>query len=181
MIVDLGCGDGRGALALAAAEPGSLVLAVDAVADARAETSRRAARTASNIVFVAASAEAFADALPGRAHAVVVTFPWGSLLRGLLGADAVVGAAIASLLVPDGRLSALVSLTPRDVPAGLPPLDASTVGCLRPSPELELVEARPASREEVRASGSTWGRRLLAGGGAARPVWRLEWRRCREG
>ncbi|MBA2315335.1 MAG: methyltransferase domain-containing protein [Chloroflexi bacterium] len=180
MIIDLGCGDGRGALALAAADPGSLVLAVDAVAAAMAETSRRAARSVPNLLFIAASAEAFGCGLPGIADRVVVSFPWGSLLRGLLGLDPVVGEAVAGLLKPGGRLSALVSVTPRDRRTGLRELDAASAAVARPSPDLRLVEARPATREEILVTRSTWGRRLIAGQGPTpRLVWRLEWRRAR--
>lgn len=176
--MDLGCGDGRGALALAVADPRALVLAVDAVAAAMAETSRRALRPVPNLVFIAASAEAFGCALPGVADRVAVAFPWGSLLRGVLGLDAEVGAAVAGILTPGGRLSALVSVTTRDGVAGVEWLDAAAAGALVPAPGLELVEACPATREEIRATRSTWGRRLLAGS-TERPVWRLEWRRAR--
>src|SRR5215203_6688225 len=142
-----------------------------------AETSRRAAKSLSNLVFVAASAEAFARELPSIADLVVVSFPWGSLLRGVLGADAQVSAAIGAVVAPGGRVDALVSVTPRDGIDGVGVLDDSAVDDLQPPPGLELVEACPATREEILATRSTWGRRLLAGGAPARPVWRLEWRR----
>jgi 16S rRNA (adenine(1408)-N(1))-methyltransferase len=177
VIVELGCGDGRAAHALAVAEPGSLVLGVDASASAMAETSRRAAKSVPNMLFLAASAEAFARELPGVADLVVVSFPWGSLLRGVLGTDDEVAGAIGAIVVPRGRVRALLSVTRRDGFDGVGVLDAAAVGDLRPPPGLELVEACPATREEIIASRSTWGRRLLAGGGTSRPVWRLEWRR----
>jgi 16S rRNA (adenine(1408)-N(1))-methyltransferase len=177
VIVDLGTGDGRGALALAVAEPGALVLGVDAVASAMAETSRRAARSSPNALFLAASAAAFGAEAGRIADRVVITFPWGSLLRGVAGADRAVGAAIAGLVKPAGCVSALVSVTPRDGVPGLPELDLAAARCLTPSPELVLVEARLAGRDEILATRSTWGRRLLANTGAPRPVWRLEWRR----
>jgi 16S rRNA (adenine(1408)-N(1))-methyltransferase len=178
VVVDLGTGDGRGALALAAAEgPGSLVLGVDAVAAPMADTSRRAARSAPTLVFLEASAEAFAAELPGVAHELVIAFPWGSLLRGVLGLDASVSAAVGEIVAPRGAARALVSVAPRDGVAGLPVLDERTVAALIPPPGLTLVEACSATRDEILATRSTWGRRLLAGGGPARAVWRLEWRR----
>lgn len=179
MIVDLGCGDGRGALALAVAEPGALVLGLDASAPAMAETSRRAAKSTPNLVFLAASADVFACELPGVADLVSIAFPWGTLLRGVMGVDPVVSGAVGSIVRPGGRVSALVSVTPRDGIEVLPSLDDRAIAALAPPPGLELVEACPATREEILASRSTWGRRLLAGGSAARPVWRLEWRRPR--
>ena len=173
MIVDLGCGDGRATLALAAAEPEALVLGVDPVADAMAEASRRARKHVANALFVAASAETFAAALPAVADRVVMLFPWAALLRGALGLEPPVGCAIASLARPGGVVEALVSVTARDRAAGVAalPVDAA------PAPELELESARPATPEEVAATHSTWGRRLVAGGGGARPVWRFVWRR----
>jgi 16S rRNA (adenine(1408)-N(1))-methyltransferase len=178
VIVDLGCGDGRGALAMATAEPGSLVLGVDPVASAMAETSRRAARPAPNVVFLEASAEALARELPSVADRLVITFPWGSLLRGVLGVDQSVAAAVAAIVAPGGCVSAMVSVTPRDRIDGLIALDQAAVVSLAPPPGLVLLEACPASREEILATRSTWGKRLLPGGGAARPVWRLEFRRA---
>jgi hypothetical protein len=176
VIVDLGCGDGRATLALAAAEPGSLVLAVDPVADQMAESSRRARKTAPNALFIAASAEASALELPAVADRVVLNFPWAALLRGVLGAEPVVGCAIAAMAKEGGCVEALVSVTPRDGIPGVGWLDGAAARSLRPAPSLALVSACPASREEVLATRSTWGRRLL-GVGEARPVWRLVWRR----
>ena len=165
-------------MALARAVPGSLVLGVDPVAEAMAETSRRAAKSAFNAVFVAASAEELAGELPAIADDVVTYFPWGSLLRGFLGVDAAVGEAIAAVAKPGGRISALVSVTERDRVAAVADLEAVVAGRAGPSRRLELVDARLASRAEIHATRSTWGRRLLAGRpGDARPVWRLEW--CR--
>jgi 16S rRNA (adenine(1408)-N(1))-methyltransferase len=179
VIVDLGTGDGRAALRLAVSEPSSLVLGVDPVASSMAETSRRAAKSAPNALFVAASAEAFAACLPSVADRMVVNFPWGSLLRGVLGADRRVAAAVGSIVAPSGRISALVSVTSRDGVPAVESLDAHAIAALVPPPGLTLVEACLATREEIRASRSTWGRKLLAAGGSARPVWRLEWRRGR--
>jgi 16S rRNA (adenine(1408)-N(1))-methyltransferase len=179
VIVDMGTGDGRGALALAAsAGPSSLVLGVDAVATPMAETSRRAAKSAPNVIFLAASAEAFARELPAVAERLVLTFPWASLLRGVLGLDADVSSALASIVAPAGRMSALVSVTPLDGLDRVPDLDDRSASRLVPPPGLRLVDACPATRGEVLATRSTWGRRLLSGGsGTTRPVWRLEWQR----
>ncbi len=156
------------------------MLGVDPVAAATAESSRRASKSAAEALFVAASAESFAAELPGIADRLVVNFPWGSLLRGVLGADQGVAAAIGAIVRDAGTATALVSVTPRDRLPGVAVLDEATVAYLPPPPGLELVEARPASRAEILATRSTWGRRLVAGAGRVnddRPVWRLEWRR----
>jgi 16S rRNA (adenine(1408)-N(1))-methyltransferase len=57
--IDLGTGDGRHVLAAAAERPETLVIGVDASADAMAESSRRAARRGAlpNALFAVAAAE----------------------------------------------------------------------------------------------------------------------------
>lgn len=186
MIVDLGTGDGGAVLAAAAAEPRALVLGIDADAASMAEASRRAARPERkggrpNALFLAAGAEALDPVLDGCADLVTVTLPWGSLLRGALAlAEAdVVTLAIARLPTRDGRVEMLLSVTPRDGIAGLPCLDQGAIVELAArwaTHGLSLVQARRATENEVRASASTWAKRLLARQ-AGRDAWRLILRR----
>ena len=181
MIIDLGTGDGRAAFALAEAEPTTLVIGVDADAASMAETSRRAARPAArggrpNLLFVVAAAEAPPVELLGLADAIRILFPWGSLLRGVLGRDERVARGIAALARPGARVSATVSVTARDGVYGIPALE--TADALDHTRALGLTGLRIThseriDREEVRATRSTWGRRLLGSAGE-RPVWRLE-------
>jgi len=188
VIVDLGTGDGRAVLAAAAADPRALVIGLDADASAMAESSRRAARPArkgglANALFVVGAAELPPVELCGIADTVTVWFPWGSLLRGVLGLDDAAARGIASLPRPDGGLvDAFLSVTARDGLDGVRVLDATVVGRLADAHRrfgLELVSAAPASIDDVRATRSSWGRRLLASG-SDRPVWRLSLRRRRE-
>ena len=178
MIIDLGTGDGRAALALAMAEPTTLVIGVDADAASMAETSRRAARRRAvpNLLFVLASAEAPPSELLGVADEVRILFPWGSLLRGLLGHDERVARGIAALARPGARVSATISITARDGIGETSELDASAVAdlgrALGPA-GLRLTGSHRVDRDEVRATRSTWGRRLLGASGE-RPVRRLE-------
>ncbi len=178
MVADIGTGDGRAVLARARAEPGSLVLGVDAATAAMAETSGRAARRGpANAMFLAAGAEALADtALAGRMDLVTVWFPWGSLLRGVLGLDGCALAGIAALPAPGGRIEILASVLPSDRIEGISSLDASLgPGICRAwaAIGIELVSMRLATNDEIAASRSSWARRLGAAGDA-RPVWRLE-------
>jgi len=178
VIIDLGTGDGRAAFALAEAEPTTLVIGVDADAASIAETSRRAARRAAvpNVLFVVASAEAPPSELLGLADEVRILFPWGSLLRGLLGHDERVARGIAELARPGARVSATISITARDGVGETSELDASAVAelgrALGPA-GLRLTGSHRVDRDEVRATRSTWGRRLLGASGE-RPVRRLE-------
>jgi ubiquinone/menaquinone biosynthesis C-methylase UbiE len=181
VIVDLGTGDGRAVLRLAAAEPSALVIGIDAVASAMREASLRAARRGpANVLFLAEGVETLGGTvLAGRADLVTITMPWGSLLHGVLGLDAAAMQGIAGVVAPTGRVMVLTSVTPADGVAGLATLDATTEGPIRRAwadRGLRLRSMRPASPQEVAASGSSWAGRLRAGH-RDRVVWRLEFGR----
>ena len=171
MVVDLGTGDGRAALAAAEAEPKTLVIAMDADAASMADASRRAARSRArgglpNSLSVVAAAEAPPVELAGVADEVRILFPWGSLLRGVLGHDERVARGIVRLLRPGGTVRALVSVARRDGLTDLTGLDEAAVSAVADrlvDHGLSLVDAFPATVDDVRATRSTWGRRLLAG------------------
>jgi len=181
VIIDLGTGDGRAAFALAQSEPNTLVIGMDANAPSMAETSRRAARAVSrggrpNLLFVVGAAEAPPAELIGLADEVRILFPWGSLLRGLLGRDARVARGIAAIARPGASVTATVSVIAGDGVGDIGALDASTIGRLGRdlgTAGLRLAGSRPVVRNEVHATRSTWGRRLL-GTAAERPVWQLQ-------
>ena len=87
-------------------------------------------------------------------------FPWGSLLRGVLGEDDAVLAGIAELFSPDAGGSVLLSVVPRDGIANVPPRHQLVAAYARHG--LSLAESRPATPGEVAASHSTWAKRLKA-------------------
>jgi 16S rRNA (adenine(1408)-N(1))-methyltransferase len=184
VIVDVGTGDGRAVLDRAFEEPTALVVGIDASAAAMATSSRRAARRGPhNALFFATGAEQLADSVfAARSDLVTVTFPWGSLLRGVLGLDRAALAGVAALLCPGGRLRVLASVVPSDGVAGMACLDETQAARIRDgwrAAGLELTSFRPATPEEVAASRSTWARRLRAAPAAhdTRPVMALEGRR----
>ena len=135
-----------------------------------AESSARAARPLAkggqpNAIFVAAAAEAMPPELLGLADRVTVRFPWASLLRGCLGRDAAVTAGIASL-VARGSLELLLALATRDRLEDLPTEPTAVIEAAGRAFEphgFGVVEARQASTDEIRASGSSWAKRLLGG------------------
>lgn len=178
MVADIGAGDGRAVLARARAEPAALVLGVDAAAGALAHASRRAARRGpANAMFLVAGAETLGDTvLAGRMDVVTITFPWGSLLRGVLGLDPEALAGVAALVAPGRRVEVLASVVPSDGIAGISSLDASWEPAICRAwvaAGLGLASMRLAAREEVVASRSSWARRLRAGRDP-RAVWRLD-------
>ncbi|HXG26181.1 MAG TPA: hypothetical protein VNL94_04915 [Candidatus Binatia bacterium] len=176
MTIDVGTGDGRAVLDAAALDPTTLALGIDASAAAMAESSRRAAAPARkggrpNAGFIVAAAERLPAELSGLADLVTVLFPWGSLLRGIVGRDESVARGVAGLIAPGGTLELLLAPSVRDGvdawPADAGELGARVAAAFAPF-GLDLVEARPATPDEIRACGSTWAKRLLSGPKAAR-------------
>lgn len=177
MVLDLGTGDGRAVLARAAAAPSDLVIGLDAAAASMSQASRRADRArVPNVLFLAAGVEAIPGSpVDGAADLVTVIFPWGSLLRGILGLDEVALEGVAAALTPGGRLAVLTSVVPSDRVAGMPALTAAAEPAIREAwaaAGLSLDDFRPATDAEIRDSGSSWARRLRSNG-TDRPVWHL--------
>jgi 16S rRNA (adenine(1408)-N(1))-methyltransferase len=184
--VDLGTGDGRFVLATAAANRDRLVVGVDPVAAAMAESSHRASRPERrgglpNALFVVASAEALPGEMTAVADRVTVNLPWGSLLRGALALDTAAAAGIASLALPGGSVELLLAPATRD---GLAPdmnVEARLENGLATdwmAHGLVLEDAHPATREDLDAVRTTWSRRLGLGTIDDRRAWRLVLRRA---
>jgi len=165
--IDAGTGDGRAVLATAAQEPETLVIGLDAHAASMAEASRRAARAprnggVPNAAFVVAAAEAPPVELARVADLLTVRFPWGSLLRGVVGRDEAVAAGLARLVGDGGALELLLAPIERDglgIPTSREEVAAAAAATFD-AHGLELELAREPTAAEVRATGSTWARRL---------------------
>lgn len=147
-----------------------------------AEASRRAARPERkgglpNARFLVAAAETPPAELAGIADLVTVRFPWGSLLRGVVGADPAVSAGLATLVADGGALELLVAPVERDGLVGVPTdCDGLIAGAATAFGRFgfEIVEVCRPTPAEVAATGSTWARRLGAakdrGTGDRRPT-----------
>jgi 16S rRNA (adenine(1408)-N(1))-methyltransferase len=175
VIVDIGTGDGRAVLDRAACDPAALVIGVDAAATSMAESSRRADRRGPrNALFFAAGAEALSTTpLAGRADLVTVTFPWGSLLRGVMGLDEAALRGVAAVVRAGGRIEVLASVVPSDRVDGMDCLDLTAAAAIAETwrgAGMRLTQMRPARPDDIAAAGSSWARRL----GPDRPVWRLD-------
>lgn len=141
-----------------------------------AEASRRAAKPAAkgglpNALFVVAAAERVPEELCGRADALTIQFPWGSLLRGTLALDESAARGIASLLAPGGTATATFSVEDRDG-LDLRAPEATDLAARWSDFGLEVRSLRRAAPGELRAMASSWSRRLAAGGD--RQAWRLD-------
>jgi 16S rRNA (adenine(1408)-N(1))-methyltransferase len=171
--IDVGTGDGRAVLAIAALDATTLALGLDASAAAMVEASRRAARAQRkggrpNAAFLVATAEAPPTELERRANVVTVRFPWGSLLRGCVGTDAVVAHGVAGLVAAGGTLELLLAPSARDGLEGVPTEPAALIAGVAATFAplgFHLDLARVATETELAATSSTWARRL----GSQRP------------
>ena len=137
------------------------------------EASWRAARpeprgALANAVFVASALDALPAELCGIASLVTVHFPWRSLLHATLGQDQEGTIAIARLLAPGGCLRLLVSAADGDAAGGTTDLEPSEVVASYVQLGLEPAVCRAARLGDAAEARSSWGKRLLAGGGDRR-------------
>ncbi len=155
-------------MAAARRHPNEAFLGLDADASRMREASHRAARSSvakgglANAWFAVAAAEDIPPVLDGRVDTLMVTLPWGSLLRGLLDPEPWFGDVAARLLRAGGELRSLLSVTPRDG-VGLGHLDEGALDALVArwaAVGWASLEARPATTADVAASGSSWAKRL---------------------
>ena len=115
-----------------------------------------------NVALVVGSVEEAASEFGDVADDIRVHFPWGSLLRGVLGDDEAVLAAIARLPKPGGSVTALLSIVPRDgVAAGR--IDRVRLASRWIAHGLHVSKIRPLTRRDVDEAASSWGKRLSAG------------------
>lgn len=172
-------------MARARAEPGVLALGIDADASRMAVAASRAARKparggVANARFLVCAAEALPAELGCSADLVTITFPWGSLLRGVVTGDPAVVLPIVDLLKPSGAaLRLLLSVEQRDGSLGVPVLDVRAMADVAARLEdigLVVTATRSATAADLAAGHSTWARRLGIGRGDRR-AWLLTARR----
>jgi hypothetical protein len=164
--VDVGTGDGAYARRLAAADPGLLVVGVDANADNLRRASQRAARGGpTNLLLGRLALEAAPGALEGLASRLTVLLPWGSLLRAVAAGEPDGLARLRAICAPGAEVEIVVGEGDLD---GLPPEALPA----RYAEAGLAVSAAPADAAEIAALGTTWAKRL-ARSDPARRFWRL--------
>jgi 16S rRNA (adenine(1408)-N(1))-methyltransferase len=161
--IDLGTGDGRAVLRAARAEPERLAIGVDADAASMRACARRAERRGAlpNAVFVVAAVESLPDDLDAVADRISVTFPWGSLLRGLTEPSGPILEAIRRVSAHGASIDVVWSVTSRDGVSGLD--DPSTIAKGFRDSGFHIHELRLATPEEIQGTHSSWAKRLGAG------------------
>lgn len=177
VVVDLGTGDGKYALRYAQANPRTLVIGIDALADNLREASQRASRSPrrgglANVLFVRASAESPPGELRGVADEIHVLLPWGRLLVGTLLAEEDVMSGLTTLAGPGARVRLIFNAeiwadsTPKEL-AHLPrlsrPYVEETMAPAYTRFGIELEHCRLMDEAEVEDLATTWSKKLADG------------------
>jgi hypothetical protein len=138
-----------------------LAIGIDACREALAQRSRKAP---ANAVFVIARAEALPAELAGRANMVIINFPWGSLLSGLLKQDSQVWRGIRSTAAGTGAMVEIRMNGEALRACGLE-LDegAATMRRILQSQVVGPVRIVDLGTTELRQTSTTWAKRLAFG------------------
>lgn len=189
--LDVGTGDGRFVLRRARAEPDTLWLGLDAVAEAMADSARRARAKpakggAPNALFLVARVEALPPALHGACDAIAVNYPWGSLLKAVAEPVPEVLAGLAGCAKPGAAISVLINLAPFEdaeqrARLELSPLDPA-IAHERLHPAYRAAGIALTRIETVRGDlpeRTAWGSKLVKGSGRSTLV--LEGYRLKSG
>ena len=172
--VDLGAGDGKFAYNHARQHPDRFVVAVEPVRENVREASARAARKperggAPNVLYIAASIELLPEELSGIADEVLVTLPWGSLMRGLILAEPDVldgiarltrGGATVRIVLNTRIFEEPLPLEARDLPEVTPDYVERSLTPAYAEHGLRITATRFMDADEVAAIGTTWAKRL---------------------
>ncbi len=101
VVLDLGTGDGRYVRYLAERNPGWFIIGVDACRENLREHSNA---KLPNALFVIANAQNLPRELCGLVSQITINFPWGSLLKSLLGSDTSFMQGLDAVSRPDTSL-----------------------------------------------------------------------------
>jgi 16S rRNA (adenine(1408)-N(1))-methyltransferase len=184
----VGTGDGRFVLDQARANPETIQIGIDPVAEVMADTSRRAAAKPSrggvaNALFLQAGLETLPSALAELADAITVNYPWSSLLKAVVLPDAALLANLAALAKPAATLDVLINMQPLRDSDYAARLGLAGAALTHDIAELSAIYARSGwvvrSVEDVTGTlvrATRWGNQLHY---AKREVWRLRAIRAR--
>jgi 16S rRNA (adenine(1408)-N(1))-methyltransferase len=174
LTLDVGTGDGRFAYRYAQAHPERLIVGIDPVREAMREMSARAGRKRErgglpNVLYVVASVERPPEELRARADELYVNLPWGSLMRGIILAEAEVLDGLASLAWEGATLRIIlntrifdepVPLEARDLPDVTPEYVRDELAPKYAAHNIRITEARPYDADEFGDLATTWAKRL---------------------
>jgi 16S rRNA (adenine(1408)-N(1))-methyltransferase len=158
--LDLGAGDGRFVRTLAEKHPAWFVVGVDACRENLREHSRT---KLPNALFVIACAQELPCEFEGLFSHIMINFPWGSLLDGLLAGDPRLMFAMASISRPEARIqvclnSGALAEVGSDLNTGAGSIHESLSRCGWALEHLHRMEPG-----DLKKFPSTWARRLAHG------------------
>ncbi|NLG95739.1 MAG: class I SAM-dependent methyltransferase [Chloroflexi bacterium] len=161
-LVDIGTGDGKFVLRAAKSDPALFAVGVDACRENLREAARQ---TPANALFVIAAAESLPDELNGLADRLVINFPWGSLLKGLLEMDPALMDGLARVARPGARFELRLNASAA-AKAGYTLEDAAgAAAAALTRAGFDLTPPAALSPADLRALPSSWARRLASGQG----------------
>ncbi len=113
--MDIGTGDGRFVYECARAEPAKFFIGIDASTKALEKISEKIYRKPAkgglpNVLFLQAAVENLPAELEGQADEIHIHFPWGSLLRAVVSADAEVLSSLRRICAPHCLLEIIIGL-----------------------------------------------------------------------
>lgn len=162
--MDVGAGDGGYVVHRARTEPDTFAIAIDASPDALTGGAWRAKRARmENAAFLVECVERLPCELDAIADEVVVQFPWGSLLRGLIDGSPDVLRPIAGLMKVGAELRVLMSGVERDGIGEVGPTLVTARSASYAECGLRLLGTEWAPRAIVEESHSAWAKRLAVG------------------
>ena len=160
ILLDLGTGDGRYGQALASQHPDWFVIGVDACRENLHERSRAAQP---NLLFLIAEAQHLPRELSASVSCLVINFPWGSLLEGLVAGDPSLMSALASVAALGASLE--VRLNAGALAEAGRSFELGTQQTCRSLLRWgwAVDDAHPVSAATLKTYPSTWARRLAFG------------------
>ncbi len=172
--VDIGTGDGKFIYQLARTHPDWLCIGLDAARENLVENAAKiykkpAKGGLANALYVISAIENLPPELENSADSITVNFPWGSLLRGLVLADATILNALARLAKPNATLTMLFNYNIFDDPVplelrDLPAFTLATVDSLMlhyAAAGLMLVERAIVGADVIQTIPTLWAKRVL--------------------
>lgn len=160
VLIDLGTGDGRFVQHVAATQPATFAIGIDAC---RENLRVRTLRTPPNALYLIANVLALPAELNGVATRLTVNFPWGSLLDALLGKEPACVARLAALARPEAQIE--VRLNAGALAEAGWPLEegARQVRRTLQATGFEIQPLVALGPRELRACPTTWAHRLAFG------------------
>jgi 16S rRNA (adenine(1408)-N(1))-methyltransferase len=153
--LDIGCGDGSSALAYAREHPDTAVVGLDICLD---NLNRKLRKAPGNLRFIQADATLCLEVLEAQFDSGIIAFPFGSLLRGLVGGNRAAIDHILSPFKPEASVRILINESAMRAATDIMPGMPSALGPLKVALRGTTVVA--LNNRDIRHEPSRWARRI---------------------